>query len=273
MTVRRLIERAQELGPERIETSGGTVVALSWCHPDRAPNQDALLVLDLEERGMVLAVADGMGGHSEGEVAAELALACLADCVEAAAAEERGLRAGILDGFDRAQREVSALQTDAGTTLVAASVHAGRVRTVHAGDSMALLCGGRGKVKHRTLDHSPTGYALEAGLLAEEDALTHADRHVILSAIGHPDLRTDLGPRLALAARDTLLLATDGLTDNLPTEEVVALARRGAPEQAALALAQRARATMRSEPGGIGKRDDLTLLLLRPGAGGAAGQA
>jgi serine/threonine protein phosphatase PrpC len=97
----------------------------------------------------------------------------------------------------------------------------------------------------------------------------HEDRHVISNMLGTPDMRIELGSTLELAPRDTLLLATDGLFDNLHVEEIVELSRKGPMPKVAAALADRAGCRMtRPEPGVPSKPDDLTFVLFRldPGA-------
>lgn len=258
----RLFE-AQQVGPLRFECSWGEVTLLSWCHPQRQPNQDACLYLDLGEAGLVLAVADGMGGHSQGELAARLTLKALEEKVAEAVEAGNGLRAGVMDGFEAAQARVQSLGSGAGTTLVVATVDGEGMRSFHTGDSMALLLGGRGLVKHQSLDHSPTAYALRAGLIQETELLSHPERHVLLSAIGHPGLQIDVGPAVPLAVRDSLLLASDGLTDNLLNDSIIALATKGPCLESSAALATKARAKMQAGEE-LGKSDDLTLVLFRP---------
>ncbi|MGI9590762.1 MAG: PP2C family protein-serine/threonine phosphatase, partial [Myxococcota bacterium] len=80
-----------------------------------------------------------------------------------------------------------------------------------------LLIGQRGRVKLQTVDHSPVGFAVEAGLLDADAALHHEDRHIISNFVGGADLRIEMGSGLHLAERDTLCLASDGLADNLRT--------------------------------------------------------
>jgi serine/threonine protein phosphatase PrpC len=86
---------------------------------------------------------------------------------------------------------------------------------------------------------------------------------VLLSAIGHPGLQIDVGPAVPLAAHDTLLLASDGLTDNLTTDEIVRLTSRGTPGEICAILGERTRATMLASDES-GKPDDLSLVLFRP---------
>jgi len=84
--------------------------------------------------------------------------------------------------------------------------------------------------------------------------------------VGAADMRIEVGPRLRLARRDTLLLASDGLYDNLYLEEIIAAIRRGPAAAAAAGLAESCRRRMQGDASdGPSKADDLTLVLFRPG--------
>jgi serine/threonine protein phosphatase PrpC len=140
------------------------------------------------------------------------------------------------------------------------------VRSYHVGDSFVLVAGQRGRIKLQTIAHSPVGYAVEAGMLDEQEAMHHEERHVISNAVGSSDMRIELGAPLALAPRDTLLVASDGLSDNLHMEEIVAAIRTGPLLTVSRTLAERALARMRGEGGSEpSKPDDLTFMLFRPG--------
>ena len=75
----------------------------------------------------------------------------------------------------------------------------GSVRPYHVGDSVILLVGQRGKIKLQTVSHSPVGYAVEAGVLDEVEAMHHQDRHVVSNFIGSPEMRIEVGAPLRLA--------------------------------------------------------------------------
>jgi serine/threonine protein phosphatase PrpC len=82
--------------------------------------------------------------------------------------------------------------------------------------------------------------------------------------LGAPDMRIEVGSQLPIAPRDTLLLASDGLSDNLRTEEIVALLRTGPLEAACDRLAELARARMHAPGEGEPcKPDDLTFVAFR----------
>ncbi|NIP97977.1 MAG: serine/threonine protein phosphatase, partial [Akkermansiaceae bacterium] len=125
--------------------------------------------------------------------------------------------------------------------------------------SVILVVGQRGKLKLQTVSHSPVGLAVEAGLLDEDEALHHHERHLILNAVGFAEMRIELGAPLPLARHDTVLLARDGLTDNLTLDEIVAGIRKGPLGEAVAALTSLARQRMLAEqPGSPCKPDDLT---------------
>jgi serine/threonine protein phosphatase PrpC len=252
----------------------GRAALLSARSPDKqGPNEDGALALELAGGRLLLAVADGLGGRPGGASAARAALETLAWTVR----DHDGLaplREAVLEGFDRANRAVLERCSGGATTLVACAVEQDVARTYHVGDACALLVGGRGRVKHQTLSHSPTGYGVEAGLLCERAALHHEERHLVSNVIGASDMRVEMSSPLRLAPRDTLLLASDGLFDNLHVPEIVAALRRGPLPAAVARLARRCRARMRaadepppedgSPPRLPAAPDDLTVLAWRP---------
>ncbi len=253
--------------PERLDFGGGEVVSLTRAAPHREPggNEDAIGVFPVRSGGGVLAVADGVGGQPAGANAAKLVLERLWDSALAAEAD-RPLRSAILDAVEDANRALVEQGAGSATTLVVAEIDGRRLRSYHAGDSALLVIGGRGKIKHQTVLHSPVGYALEAGLLDEHEALHHAMRHVISNAVGVPDMRIEIGPSVDLAPRDTVLLASDGVLDNLSLGEIAERVSRGSLLEAALEMATDCARRMAGPEGEApSKPDDLSLLLFRPG--------
>lgn len=246
--------------------SRGQVAVYSRKSPDKdGPNEDAALVSALGEGRGVLAVADGMGGAPAGERAAACALEQLDTAISKGTGAGKDLRDSILDGFERANRSVNAIGLGAGTTLAVLEIDGNRVRSYHVGDSQLLLVGQRGKLKHQSLSHSPIGYAVEAGVMDEEEAIVHEDRHLISNAIGMPDMKIEIGSVLELATRDTLVLASDGLFDNLRIEEITEAIRVGSLREACARLEAQCRKRMLAEDETQpGKPDDLTFLLFRP---------
>ncbi len=245
----------------------GEAVAITFAAPykDADGNEDAIGIFPVRKAGGLLALADGVGGQPGGAEAARSVLEHLWDAALAADAA-RPLRSAVLDGVEAANRAVMARGQGAATTLVAAEVDGHELRAYHAGDSALLVVGGRGRIKHQTVPHSPVGYGVEAGLLDEEEAMHHALRHVISNAVGGPDMRIEIGPVVSLAARDTVVLASDGVLDNLSLPEIAEMVRKGSlmdrAQELATACAERMAGSSGRTPS---KPDDLALVLYRPG--------
>jgi serine/threonine protein phosphatase PrpC len=124
-----------------------------------------------------------------------------------------------------------------------------------------VVTGGRGKVKWQTVSHSPVGFAVEAGVLCEEEAMHHEDRHIVSNVVGSAEMRIEIGPELRLAPRDTVVLASDGLLDNLTIDEIVARVRKGPLDKAVRLLATDARRRMTCpEEDQPSKPDDTTIV-------------
>ena len=150
------------------------------------------------------------------------------------------------------------------TTIVVAEISGGQLRCYHVGDSELIVCGQRGRIKQRIIPHSPTGFAVEAGLLDEQEAVQHEQRHIIFNVIGAPDMRVDVSTAIALAPFDTVLLTSDGVLDNLYVDEIVEIIRMGPLALAADRLLQATRARMEKQKGTEpSKPDDVTIVLYR----------
>jgi serine/threonine protein phosphatase PrpC len=247
----------------------GTVAAFSAGCPGReAFNEDAAALIPLDEGSAVLAVADGLGATPLGDHAASLAVRSLVRTLESPERERSRLRNAILDGIERASQAVAALGAGAGTTLTVAEIQEDVVRPYHVGDSLLLVVGQRGRIKFQSVAHSPVGFAVESGFLGEHEALHHEDRHLVSNVLGSREMRIEIGPPLHLAARDTLLLASDGLADNLRVREIAERMRRGPLAGCAQRLVADARRRMTSPAAGEpSKPDDLTLVLFRLSGG------
>ena len=100
---------------------------------------------------------------------------------------------------------------DGGTTLAAVEISGVSARPYHIGDSSILITGQKGKLKLNTVAHSPVGFAVEAGLLDVDEALHHAERHLVSNVLGLENMRIELGSPVDLAPRDSLVIASDGL--------------------------------------------------------------
>lgn len=249
--------------PVRHELGWGECIVYTHRAPDKdAINDDAAIVLDIDQQQGILAVADGVGGERAASTASYIMLETLADTMSDLGSEH--LREVILSSADEANRKILDLGVGAATTLAAVEISEGTIRPYHVGDSPILLVGQRGKVKFQAIAHSPVGYALESGLLDEDEAVSHEDRHFVSNVVGSNEMRIDIGPILDMAKHDTLLLASDGLSDNLLTEDITDIIRSGPLEKAAKLLLQTCQHNMREGTADHpGKPDDLSFILYR----------
>jgi protein phosphatase len=227
----------------------GRVAAASDTGRRRLQNEDAFVC-----EPPLFAIADGMGGAQAGEVASRIA---------ATAVEELGRDgASVPELIHEANARVwqHSLQDPAvagmGTTITLAVVDAdeGTVEIGHVGDSRAYRIRD-GELDQLTPDHTLVAELVRSGRLTQEEADTHPQRSVITRAVGtEPDVDVDA---FTVEARhgDLYLLCSDGLTDMLRDDDVLAAVAGagGEPEQAAAALVRAA-----NDAGGV---DNVTVIL------------
>jgi len=210
-------------------------------------------------RGVLAIVADGMGGHSAGEVASELAV----DAVHRAYyAHDGAPAAALVAAVQHANRTIFEMASaekrlaGMGTTCVALAVCGGHAYAASVGDSRLYLLR-EGAIYRMTNDDSAVGELVVRGLLTRDEARHHADRNVILRALGtHDDVQVSRWEQpLPVRGGDVFLLCSDGLSDLVEDEEIAALAadRHGADACQGLVAMARAR----------GGHDNITVAMLR----------
>ncbi len=254
-------------GIESYRLDGASLCAYTHRAPDKlSDNEDSLGLLPRADGSLVLVVADGLGGLPAGDQASATAVRQLSRRVSAVGDDPPALREAILDAIEQANRAVLAQGLGSGTTFAAVEIDRAAVRPYHVGDSEILITGQRGRIRYQSISHSPVGYAVEAGLVEVDDAIYHEERHLVSNIIGCNDMRVEIGPRVELAPRDTLVLASDGLFDNIPIDEIVNIIRIGPLAQAAQNLLEVCQARMeQSSDVRPHKPDDLSFILYRPG--------
>lgn len=195
----------------------------------RATNQDAFATID--PLGL-WAVADGMGGHAGGDVAAQTAIASITAQAELAAdilRQRQGAPSAFLaDVIADAHRAIlgraklePALK-GMGTTIVLLLIHSLPTFTAHVahlGDSRAYLFRS-GSLIPLTRDHTLIEKYLEQGILTPKSARTHPDRHVLTQALGVSSLVRPSISSYPLKQEDLLLLCSDGLTKMLEDDDI-----------------------------------------------------
>ena len=260
-----MLDGAHEPDRREAGAGGGQFVAYTCRSPDKqTENEDTVAVIPYGPQAAVLVVADGAGGLPAGKRASAQAVTTLIDSLNTSMAETMMLRNAILNGIEAANSAVQQLGNGSATTLTVVTIEGLAARAYQIGDSEALIVGQRGVLKLQTPVHSPTGLAVEAGFLDQREALHHEERHLVSNFLGTPDMRIDMGGAVTLRPRDTVLIASDGLMDNVHAEETIERIRKGPLARAADNLVSLARRRMAgdatTQPS---KPDDLSLILFR----------
>lgn len=260
-----LLDAATEPHSTATELAGGMAVAYSDRDPHKeTENEDTVALIPYGPAAAVLVVADGAGGLPAGKRASLTAVETLASSLQTSMQQTSLLRTAILNGIEAANEAVQALANGSATTMTVVTIEGRIARSYQIGDSEAIVIGQRGLVKLQTTAHSPTGFAVEAGFLDERDALHHAERHLVSNFIGTVDMRIDVGAAVQLDLRDTVLLASDGLMDNVHVDEIIECVRKGPLQDAIGAVVEIAQSRMQKARLGLpSKPDDLSIILFR----------
>lgn len=260
-----LLDAAVEPQLVEIDIGGGTAVAYSSRDPNKeSENEDTVAIIPYGPDAAVLVVADGAGGLPAGKRASHTAVSTLASSLQAAMQETVLLRTAILNGIEAANMAVLGLANGSATTLTVITIEGALARSYQIGDSEAIIVGQRGVITMQTTAHSPTGFAVEAGFLDQRDALHHEERHLVSNFLGTNEMRIDVGATVKLKPRDTVIVATDGLMDNVHVDEIIERVRKGPLAHAANKAVDLARKRMLSTSDGQpSKPDDLSLILFR----------
>ena len=221
----------------------------------RTVNQDLPL-----ERPNLYAVADGMGGHVGGEVAARVAVETLDQAFEREPTVD-----GLREAFSEANAAVwheSQSNSDLrgmGTTLTAVALVGGPegrdvLALANVGDSRAYVLSG-GEMTQVTDDHSLAEERMRHGEMTEEEAAVHPQRHILTRALGvSAQVEADMW-ELELRSGDRVLLCSDGLTNEVGSDEIADILREvDDPEQAAQQLVDAAN--------GHGGADNITVVVV-----------
>lgn len=239
----------------------------------RKLNEDSLLALHMvwNNKGVnyplgIFAVADGMGGHSAGEVASGLALQAVAQSAleyllspEADENLARSHAQWVQEAVAAANRavhdQVEASRSDMGTTLVLSLLVGDQLFLANVGDSRAYLIDGQG-IRQLTEDHSLVERLVASGQISRSDARLHPQRNVIYRTIGdRGEVEVDSW-RLTVKAGDRLLLCSDGLSTMVDDRRIYKLVTESRlPQPACDALIKAA-----NEAGGA---DNITAVIVQ----------
>jgi len=196
-------------------------------------------------RGLLVVVADGMGGYEAGEVASQTAVETIAQVYP----EAKGTPGEALkQAFLRAHEKIRKLAADnpgmagMGTTCTALALVGKEAWAAHVGDSRLYLARGSG-IYQLSEDHTAIMEMVRQGLLSAEEAKRHEDRNVLIRAMGtKPELLLMLWPEpMDVRPGDIFVMCSDGLHDLVQDEEIRAVVHGALPEEACHKLVQMAR--------------------------------
>jgi serine/threonine protein phosphatase PrpC len=199
---------------------------------DRKGNEDRV-GYSYSKDVLLMVVADGMGGHMQGEVAAEIAVNEITRQFQQEARNRLRRPSDFLVAtINAAHRAIVSHAVGANllesprTTCVACIVQDGCAYWAHAGDSRLYLLRG-GRLLAQTSDHSRVQQMIDSGQLTPEMAATHPDRNKIYSCLGGvvPPIIA-VGGETALERGDTIVLCTDGFWSHIPPALIATLLRK-----------------------------------------------
>jgi len=210
----------------------------------------------------VFVVADGMGGHAGGEIAAELAVEQIVSMLEIPGtpvdARQLAQAVHLANHVIWATAEEQPELRGMGTTLVAALItdppSQGHLALAHIGDSRVYL-ERSGRLLQLTNDHSVAQEMVRQGTLTPQAAASHPKRHMLTRALGvGPTAQVDVA-ELELIDGDRVLLCSDGLTNELGDEEISKILQSNADPQ--MAADQLVSSAVRA-----GGRDNVTVVVI-----------
>lgn len=193
----------------------------------RVSNQDRLAYCYSRD-ALLMVIADGMGGHLHGEVAAQIAVQYITQTFQREAQPVvqdpvlflshvmTNAHHAILDyAFDKHLPEAPR------TTCVVCLIQNGLAHWAHAGDSRLYLFRG-GRVEAQTKDHSRIQLMMDQGLIDAEDAARHPGRNRIYSCLGGNHApQIEFSRPTPLYSGDVILMCTDGVWGPLGTDELL----------------------------------------------------
>jgi len=211
----------------RFETASRTDIGRSG----KGRNEDAVglhIPTDAEvlgRYGILLAVADGVGGAPRGDEASRIAVETLLTTYYEAPADIP-ITQRLKDAFAKANAAVVAASGESGhrgmcTTLVAAAVFPDRAVFANVGDSRGyIIPSPAGAARQVTVDHSEVQEMVQQGLITPEQAEVASNRNIITRVVGsHSTVQVDLFD-IRFAPGDTVLLCSDGLVTAVTDAEI-----------------------------------------------------
>jgi serine/threonine protein phosphatase PrpC len=191
---------------------------------------------DLEPKGRLFVLADGMGGHNGGRFASELAVKTIGEVYFSARSQK--VQESLVKAMQTANAAVhtASIQDPAlvgmGTTCVALVVRGLSVYVAHIGDSRAYRIKGEG-IHQITDDHSVAAELYRRGMISAEEAKNHRERSVLYRALGTgKEVEIDVQPEHVVRDEEWFVLCSDGLSNMVSDSEINRIVKAQPPEWA-----------------------------------------
>lgn len=244
----------------------------SWTGTEGDVPPDEMRRFEVGERGVVIAVSDGMGGALAGDVASRMAVETVRDLLtvnddegedaERACAPGSPLVDCLKNATDYANFAIHRRSQEdprcsgMGATLTSAAIDVDGLSFLQVGDSRGYVIRGD-RIKLVTKDQSLVQQLVDVGQISEQEAETHMFRNVILQALGAQPELSPVPGRVRICRGDIILLCSDGLSGKLRNEDMLKIV---ADSDGDLARACEALVDEANERGG---EDNITVVLAR----------
>jgi len=220
---------------------------------DRKEQQDRVALLPHPKGGGVAlaAVADGMGGHTGGALAAQQVIHTARNNLEQFSARNEAAQGMLGSSLNEAHMLIKASrfmnEKDPHSTAVMLLLQPGRVSWAHCGDSRLYRFRGD-QLSFRTIDHSYVEQLVAKGKISSEQALVHPNRNILITSLGGNEVpKIDFGETDDLQAGDSFLLCSDGLWGYFSDAELGGVIAAYSAREASDILISRARERAQGE--------------------------
>jgi len=230
---------------------------------DRKEQQDRVALLPHPKKGGVAlaVVADGMGGHTGGALAAQQVIHTARNNLEQFSARNESAEILLGSSLNEAHMLIKASrfinEKDPHSTAVMMLLQPGKVSWAHCGDSRLYRFRGD-QVSFRTTDHSYVEQLVAKGKITPEQALTHPNRNILVTSLGGNEVpKIDFGETDDLQAGDSFLMCSDGLWGYFSDDELGGIVAAYSAREASDILVSRARTR------GEGEGDNISVVILK----------
>jgi serine/threonine protein phosphatase PrpC len=230
---------------------------------DRKEQQDRVAIVSHpRQRGVALAiVADGMGGHTGGALAAEQVIHTARNSLELFSPAVESSRYLLENSMLEAHAMIKASrfinEKDPHSTVAMLLLQPRKVSWAHCGDSRVYRFRGAAQA-FRSVDHSYVEHLIANGRITPQEALTHPNRNVLITSLGgKEDPKFDFGDTADLAAGDSFVVCSDGVWAYFDDAEMGAIVAANSARQACEMLIEEGRVRAR------GAGDNLSLAIVK----------